>query len=458
MTETPGNTHMSPQAPRAFTRRRVVASAGGAAGAVLLAACSTGGQPAASTKTAELNGTFNFSVQNFQPTINIIDRAIPTFQAKHPSVKISYTPVAFGDMAAKTAAEVAGGSGHDGFHTYTGFWRGKDASSVMMPLTPTLFKKPELEQLFFANTLKDAVWSRKQEVFIMPFACGVNGSMLLWNDELAKGSGVDPRTFTSLDQVIAGATRLVRREGSNVSVAGLLPNSHTNLLMRWILDQGGKFYDEGTSKWTWQTTEAERALQWLQDVYDKHNVAWKTAPADVRDALGEQRAAMVIQGAFAISGYVTSHPDTYKKLVDQPMPAFSAGKTPSYYEHEYSGYALSALLKPDDMKARIGSEFYKTMLSSDGLIQRANEYSGAILAKGVYSDPRFKDTTFGPIRAKLPDQVISKLRFMTMAVRPEEGQDFINKVINGQASVKAALGEMQQHFQNKEDDARRNMK
>ncbi len=443
-----------------MTRRRIATGVTGVAGTGILAACTGGGETGAAgtSKTGELSGTFSFSVQNFQPTMNIIDRAIPAFQQKYPNVKISYTPVAFGDMPAKTAAEVAGGSGHDGFHTYTGFWRGKDAASIMLPLTPQLFKKPELDNLFYSNVLTNAVWSKKPEVFIMPFSCGSNGTMLLWNNNLTGAAGVDPKGFTSLDQVVQGAVKLTRKEGTEFRQAGMPVVSQTNLLMRWIIDQGAKFYDEQTNKWTWQTAEAERALQYISDLYDKHGVAWKTTPPDVKDGPGEQRAAMTIAGAFSISGYATSHPDTYSRMEDMPLPAFVPGKTPSYYEHEYSGYALSALLKPDDMRAKVGAAFYKELLSPDALIGRANEYSGAILAKAVYTDPRFKDTKFGSIRAKLPDQVISKLRFMTMAVRPEEGQNFITKVINGQASVKSALGEMQQYFQNKEDDARRNMK
>jgi ABC-type glycerol-3-phosphate transport system substrate-binding protein len=228
--------------------------------------------------------------------------------------------------------------------------------------------------------------------------------------------------------------------------------------MRWIIDQGGKFYDEKTFKWTWQTAEAERALQWLLDLYDKHGVSWKQAPGDVKDGLGQQRAAMKIDGAYSISGYATSYPDVFPKLMDQPMPAFVAGKTPNYYEHEYSGYALSALLKPDDMKAKVGAAFYKELLSADSLIARANEYSGAILVKGVYTDPRFKDTKFGPIRAKLPEQVISKMIFMTMAVRPETFQAQIDGIIAGKQSIKAALADAQQQFQNQEDEARRNMR
>jgi ABC-type glycerol-3-phosphate transport system substrate-binding protein len=247
------------------------------------------------------------------------------------------------------------------------------------------------------------------------------------------------------------------REGAEIKQAGLLPASHTNLIMRWIIDQGGKFYDEKTHKWTWQTAEAERALQWLVDLYDKHAVAWKQNPPGVSNALGEQRAAMNIAGAFSLSGYATSHPETFKLLLDQPMPGFVPGKPPNFYEHEYSGYALTSLLKAQDVKARIGAAFFSELLSPDWLIVRANDYSGAILAKGVYSDPRFKDTTFGAVRAKLPEQVISRMIFMTMAVRPEEAQAEINRVIAGETSLKAALTELQQQFSTKEDEARRNM-
>jgi ABC-type glycerol-3-phosphate transport system substrate-binding protein len=442
----------------AQTRRRTLSV--GITLPLLLAACGQGagteGQ-AVPARSAELSGPFAFSVQNFQPTINIIERAIPTFQQKHPGVKITYTPLAFSDMAAKAAAEVAAGSGHDGFHTYTGFWRGTDAANVMLPLTPVLFKKPELEQMFFPNVL-GAVWSRKPETYIMPFAVGVNGSMLLWNSDLAARSGVDPRAFTSFDQITQGALKLTRKAGPDWQQAGLLPGSTTNLVMRWIIDQGGRFYDEKTFKWTWQTAEAERAVQTLLDFYDKHGVAWKQAPPEVKDALGEQRAAMIIAGAFSLSGYLTSHKDVYPKLVDQPLPAYVPGKAPNYYEHEYSGYALSALLKPDDPRARVGAAFYKEMLSPDSLIARANEYSGAILAKAVYADPRFKDTTFGPVRAKLPEQVISRMQFMTMAVRPEEAGQFLTKAVAGETSLKSALSEMQQFFQNREDEARQNMR
>ena len=172
--------------------------------------------------------------------------------------------------------------------------------------------------------------------------------------------------------------------------------------------------------------------------------------------MGEARAATIIHGAYAISNYVKNYPDV--KLVDQPLPAFVAGKTPNYYEHEIAGYALSALLKPDDAKARDrGRLLQRPALARTGPRALANEYSGAILAKSVYADPRFKDTTFGPVRAKLPDQIISRMVLMTMAADPGAFGAHVTRVVNGELSVKAALQDMQQTVHRQEDEARRNM-
>src|SRR5436190_11489250 len=213
-----------------LSRRRAVQLAAAAPAIPAIAACATASAPA-STKTSDLNGTFSFSVQNFQPTINIIEKAIPAFQQKYPNTKISYTPVEFVDMAQKVRAEIAAGSGHDGFHTYTGSWRGADAANFMLALTPTFFKPAELEQIFFANVL-NAVYSKKPEIYIMPFSVGVNGSMLMWNTNLTQAAGVDPKTFATLNQIAQGAVKLTRKNGDDWQQAGLLATSHTNLVMR----------------------------------------------------------------------------------------------------------------------------------------------------------------------------------------------------------------------------------
>ncbi len=432
-----------------------VGALGGVAAAVSLAACGAdAARPAGGTQTSELSGTFDLLYQTWAVGDVYHKQAVEAFERKHPQAKVSLVPVAYGEMAPKVRTSIAAGSGPDGFQTYTGFWRGTNAATIMLPLTPTLFKRGELEQITFPNLL-NAVWAKNNETYVLPHSVGMNGSMLVYNAKLLSDTGVDPKGLTTLDAIIAAANKLTQREGGSVTRAGVLPTAQTNLIMRWIIDQGGRFYDEKSYKWTWQTTEAERAFQWILDLYDKHNVAWRKQPDGIKDAMGEARAATIIHGAYALSNYVKNYPDV--KLVDQPMPAFVNGKSPNYYEHEIAGYALSALLKPDDPKAKIGAAFFRDLLTPEGARALASEYSGAILSKDVYSDPSFKDTPFGAARAKLPEQIISKMVLMTMAAQPGDFGAHVTKVVNGELSIKAALQDMQQTYTAKEEEARRNM-
>lgn len=445
----------SAQHSRRAVVRAGVTTLGGALAAVTLAACEGGAaRPSGGAPTSELAGSFDLLYQTWAVGDVYHKQAVEAFERKHPRVKVALVPVTYGDLAPKVRASIAAGSGPDGFQTYTGFWRGTNAATIMLPLTPTLFKRSELEQITFPNLL-NAVWAKNNETYVLPHSVGMNGSMLVYNAKLLSDANVDPKGLTSLDAMVSAATKLTVREGGAVTRAGLLPTAQTNLIMRWIIDQGGTFYDEKTYKWTWQTIQAEKAFQWILDLYDKHNVAWRKQPDGIKDAMGEGRSATIIHGAYALSNYVKNFPDV--RLVDQPMPSFVTGKAPNYYEHEIAGYALSALLKPDDPKAKIGAAFIRDLLTPEGARALATEYSGAILSKNVYADPSFKDTTFGATRAKLPEQIISKMVLMNMAAPPGDFGAHVTKVVNGELSIKAALQDMQQLYTANEETARRNM-
>ena len=75
----------------------------------------------------------------------------------------------------------------------------------------------------------------------------------------------------------------------------------------------------------------------------------------------------------------------------------------------------------------------------------ANEYSGGILIKGLYADPRFRSTTFGAVRAALPEQIIGKSLTLSNAADPGFATH-VTRVINGELSIKAALADMQQLY------------
>ena len=444
-----------------WTRRQAMQSAASAAGVVGLSgllgtACSVGGSGAPPRNPAELSGTIDIVVQDFAPTISIHEKSIEGFKAIAPNVKINYTTVGAGDpMIVKARTTAASGAGPDVIQSYSGYWRGVDAQTVFLPLTPLLMSRKEAEDIAVPSLL-DSLWSKKKEIYLIPQAVGVNGSYYQYNAQYLDSAGVDPKKLTTLDALVEASTKVVVRDGQDITRAGVLPLETSSNIPSWILDQGGKLYDEKTNKWSWQTLEAERAFQWLLDLYDRYRVAWRTAPPGTVSAMGQGRTAANIVGPYSISGTWQSYPELVNKVLDQPMPAFVAGKQPNYYVDSFSGFTVTAALKPDDVKAKIGAAYLKFTYSAENRIKtQANDYSGAILNFKVYSDPKFKETRYGAIRGTdFVEKVIKRIVIMNPAAAPGPGPQW-TKVLNGQLSIKSALAELQQLNQAAEDDALR---
>jgi ABC-type glycerol-3-phosphate transport system substrate-binding protein len=439
-----------------MTRRRLAAlSMAGGAAAAALPGCggpAPGQGQGQSSSAGAFAGTFELLGHDSAVLVQVMDRATKTFNEKTPGAKVVYTAIRQADVPTKIRAVIAAGSGPEGFYHTSSWWQGIDAGTITQPLTPRIFRRADLEQMSFAN-LFGALWSKTGEVHYIPYAVGLNAAVLLYNQAHLSNAGIDPKGLTTLDAMLAAAARLTQKEGGEITRAGMLPTYHTNLIQNWILDQGATFYDEKTSAWTWTTAAAERAFQWIVDLFDKHGVAWKQNPPGVANPMGEGRAATTLgQGSFAISSYVKSHPDT--KLADTPLPGFVPGKAPKYYLPSIAGFSISKLVAPDDPKVKIGAAFYRQLYTLDSAIDFANDYSGAILIKGMYADPRFKSTTFGAVRAALPEQIIAKTLTVNNAADPGF-MPHVNKVLAGELSIKAALADMQQVYTAAEGEAQR---
>jgi hypothetical protein len=169
--------------------------------------------------------------------------------------------------------------------------------------------------------------------------------------------------------------------------------------------------------------------------------------------MGQGTASAQMIGPYAISGLWVSHPDV--KILDQPMPAFVAGRQPNYYLVGFSGMALSSALRPDDSRAKIGAAYYKFLYTAENRIKtQANEYSGAILNDDVYTHPDFKSTKFAPVRQDFVEKVIKRTILPNPAANPGVDAQW-TKILTGQLGIPAALAELQQVHQTAEDESLR---
>jgi hypothetical protein len=158
-------------------------------------------------------------------------------------------------------------------------------------------------------------------------------------------------------------------------------------------------------------------------------------------------------------GLLIGNPDA--RLWDAPLPSFVAGKPPHYYVPGIAGLSLAASLKPDGTKAQVGAALYRSVFSPEGSLVVANTYSGAILSRGLYEDPRFKDTRFGALRAGFAQQILSKTVMLNLVVADSTTQpgfaEAVVKALSGTLAPKAALAELQQLFTVKEEEAWRTL-
>jgi hypothetical protein len=96
-------------------------------------------------------------------------------------------------------------------------------------------------------------------------------------------------------------------------------------------------------------------------------------------------------------------------------------------------------------------------MSPEGALGIADNYSGAILLKSIYEDPRFKQTKLGPARASYPQQVISRMVVLGYGADDADFATRFSKVLRREVSVKGVLQELQHEATQREEQAQRAM-
>ena len=304
----------------------------------------------------------------------------------------------------------------------------------------------------FAN-LFGALWSKSGEVHYIPYAVGLNATVLLYNQSHLATAGIDPRALTTLDAMLSGRGQADpeggRRDRPRGDAADLPHQPDPEL----DPGPGGHVLRREEQQVDVADGPAERAFQWIVDMFDKHGLSWKQNPPGVANPQG--------RGA----GLDDARPGGLRHLQPgQEPPGHEAGRRPPARLRIRQAPLLPAVHRrllrlPAPPAGRPegqgGAAFYRQLYTLDSAIDFANDYSGAILIRGMYADPRFKSTTFGPVRATLPETTIA--RSLTMSNAADPGfMPQVNKVLAGELSVKAALAEMQQTFTAAEDEAQRN--
>lgn len=308
-----------------LSRRELLKAIGITTGALALgptlAACAppaaapaSGGEaaaPAADTaKTLELWTFVNTHARWFR------SMAEDYTKEKDPDFTLNVSEIAYGDMHDKTLIALqSGGVGAPDLvdieqGRFGGFLRGEDPGLV--DLADRLNEGGYLEQLVAA---REALYSFQGKIYGIEHA--LTPVVLYYRHDLWSAAGLDPQTFATWDDYIAGASQVAK---DDVLATRFPPH---DVLLR----QRGSDYFDADGNVTLDSADSVETMEWILALRDQHKVADQGPDTDEAWWAAVQAGKYLSQvGADWYAGFFKDNaPDGAGQWMAAPLPAWEAG-------------------------------------------------------------------------------------------------------------------------------------
>lgn len=323
---------------------------------------------------------------------SLLQQVLDEFQTKNPTIKVKYEVIADQYMdVIKT--RLIGGEAPDVFYLDAFEAPGLIEKGVLEPLDG--YVTDDFDLADFETPMVEAFKGKDGKTYGFPK--DTSTLALFYNKKMFEDAGIanPPATW---DELQAAAEKLTKKDGDKVSVYGLGQAPELARQMFMIQAFGGKLTDDQGMA-AFATPEG---LKGLQLVIDQH-VKAKTAgqPSDVGagwggEMFGQQKAAMVIEGNWAIPYLQTNFKDLDFGTAE--VPAVNGKKGTMAYT---VGYVMNKESKKKDAAWKLisfltGKEGMKTWTSKGFALPTRKSVAaelgydkdplrGALVAGGSYS-------------------------------------------------------------------------
>ena len=230
----------------------------------------------------------------FDPHVNGFTNVIEAFNKANPSIKVTLEPQpGQAEMTAKIRAALAAGKGDAAGFTTPGTTVFEFATTdTIQPVSPGVVtmaqvKKDFLPENFLQCNKNNAIWAIG--IPDPPGDCGI----LVNLDHLQEAGLSVPAKFDSIDQLLQYAKKLAKSEGGKLVRGGLSfqESNDPNFVYSYIVENGGKFWDNDKQKFTLQTPQAKQVMQFFYDLFFTHKVDATNLP-DTLSALSQNLTSM----------------------------------------------------------------------------------------------------------------------------------------------------------------------
>lgn len=309
------------QTQRTVSRRDLLRGFGATLGALvagpMLAACTPAVAPGGSGAQPAADAAVELELWTFVNTHARWFRSMAEdYVAQvNPNLSLTVTEIAYGDMHDKLQIALqAGGVGAPDIGDieqgrFGGFLRGGNPG--LIDLTDRLQEGGYLEQLVAS---REALYTYQGKTYGIEHA--LTPVVLYYRHDLWGEAGLDPATFATWDDFIAGGQQVATDDVKAINFP-----AH-DLLLR----QRGSDYFDADGNVTLDAPESIETARWILNLRDAHGIANQSPPGDAWWAALKDDRYLSVVGADWYAGFFKDNaPELEGKWMAMPLPAWEAG-------------------------------------------------------------------------------------------------------------------------------------
>jgi ABC-type glycerol-3-phosphate transport system substrate-binding protein len=392
-------------------------------------------------------------VQDFDPAIAMFQTVAKTEIAKSKDVQVTVQPVPFTDLLAKMLPSIAAGNEADVMMGYTDWYVATDISKLFHPLDDIMGGRGALEQQVFPSALR-VLDTPGGKVYYVPWAAGVRAAIGTVNVKQYQDAGIDYLKFTSFEDVVEAGKKLTKVDGGKITRAGLSPiNGALSLVKGFIWQQGGEFYHKDQGKWTFSTPEGESGVQRIFDMFWKDKITSFDLVTNEYQNFTQGLVSTEFDGAWTAGVQEAANKDLKTDLF--PTPKIQNAKDDVVFPEHMGVITMSRRLTKDPTKEQHCASMLAEFIKPESLLALTETYSGSLMSKLLYEDPRILKTKYGPMSKRTAEGTWPRARYPQdhVANQAPAAQE-LERALRQEISIKEALANMDKYLNDQEAQAR----
>lgn len=299
----------------------------------------------------------------FDPHVDGFLAVIEEFNNKNPDIKVTLEPQpGQAEMASKMRVALSAGKGAHGFTTPGTTVLEWALPGNIQPVSPDVVTTEQVKRDFLPENYTQCHIDEKIWAIGIPDAPGDPG--LSVNVDHLKEAGLPLLTkFESMEQLLEYARKLAKYENGKLVRGGVSfqePNDPM-FFYSFIADQGGRFWDNDTQKFTLQIPEAKKALQFIYDLFYTYKLDSIELP-DSLTALAQNLSSMAFMWPEFNYFAQLIYPDMNFQFVMKP--SFVGKKLPVFNHSDTWNVIVPSYVTGAEKDAL--SEFLRFLISEEG--------------------------------------------------------------------------------------------